>query len=58
MSNYLRIWGTKIVFQASSDMQVFCMCPSGFLLGPDWKQCEDVDECLKVSSAMAGPKLC
>jgi hypothetical protein len=39
-------------------MQVFCMCPSGFLLGPDWKQCEDVDECLKVSSAMAGPKLC
>jgi hypothetical protein len=34
-------------------MQVFCMCPSGFLLGPDWKQCEDVDECLKVSSAMA-----
>ena len=25
--------------------QVFCMCPDGFLLGSDWKTCEDVDEC-------------
>ena len=21
------------------------MCPSGFVLGPDWLRCEDVDEC-------------
>jgi len=24
---------------------VFCMCPEGFVLGPDWKKCDDVDEC-------------
>ena len=21
------------------------MCPEGFVLGPDWKNCDDVDEC-------------
>ena len=21
------------------------MCPGGYVLGPDWKTCEDVDEC-------------
>ena len=26
-------------------MQVFCLCPEGFVLGPDWKNCDDVDEC-------------
>ena len=26
-------------------LQVFCMCPDGFLLGSDWKTCEDIDEC-------------
>ena len=26
-------------------LQVFCMCPDGFLLGSDWATCEDVDEC-------------
>ena len=25
--------------------KVFCMCPEGFVLGPDWKKCDDVDEC-------------
>ena len=25
--------------------EVFCMCPDGFLLGSDWKTCEDVNEC-------------
>ena len=26
-------------------IKVFCMCPAGYVLGPDWKQCEDVNEC-------------
>ncbi|XP_065212877.1 GATA zinc finger domain-containing protein 14-like [Planococcus citri] len=23
----------------------FCLCPSGFILGMDWKTCSDIDEC-------------
>ncbi len=30
--------------------QSFCMCPSGYKLGEDWKTCVDVDECATMAS--------
>ena len=36
--------------------EVFCMCPDGFLLGSDWKTCEDVNEC--ENDSMGCDQLC
>ena len=32
------------------------MCPDGFLLGSDWKTCEDVNEC--ENDSMGCDQLC
>ena len=33
------------------------MCPDGFLLGSDWRTCEDVDEC-EAADACGEAEVC
>ena len=40
---YISLCFCTCLFRAC--FKVFCMCPEGFVLGPDWKKCDDVDEC-------------